>query len=286
VPAIDPSTRTITRYKDRYNTVNASAGYRYDLTDHQSINISTGIASRAPGINELYSSGLHQGVSGIEEGDVNLETEKAWKTTFEYAYGKDEAYSFNLLAYYQKIDDYIFLRPEQDVRLTIRGAFPVFQYMQTDASISGLDLSFKVHFSDHWNSDFQYSLINTKERESGLTLPFTPTNTFQNTMTYQAGNSVKIGKTQLENLEVSVTNRFTAEQSDISIEQDFLPPPSGYHLLGLRISSDIQVRSLRWRINLTADNLLNTTYRDYLNRLRYFSDDLGRSFTLGLTAKF
>jgi iron complex outermembrane receptor protein len=41
-------------------------------------------------------------------------------------------------------------------------------------------------------------------------------------------------------------------------------------------------------INLSfkISNLLNTSYRNYLNRLRYFSDDLGRNFSLSMSYKF
>ena len=35
-------------------------------------------------------------------------------------------------------------------------------------------------------------------------------------------------------------------------------------------------------VALNITNLLNTNYRSYLNRLRYFADDLGRNISLQL----
>ncbi len=35
-----------------------------------------------------------------------------------------------------------------------------------------------------------------------------------------------------------------------------------------------------------ADNLLDVSYRDYLNRQRYFADDLGLNATLGMSLVF
>jgi len=39
-------------------------------------------------------------------------------------------------------------------------------------------------------------------------------------------------------------------------------------------------------IGLGINNLLDTNYREYLNRLRYFADDLGRNITLQLTLNY
>jgi iron complex outermembrane receptor protein len=39
-------------------------------------------------------------------------------------------------------------------------------------------------------------------------------------------------------------------------------------------------------VRLSADNLTNEAYREYTNRLRYFADDVGRNFTLGIHFSF
>jgi iron complex outermembrane receptor protein len=36
------------------------------------------------------------------------------------------------------------------------------------------------------------------------------------------------------------------------------------------------------QVGLYVNNLLNTSYRNYLNRLRYYADDVGRNITLQL----
>ena len=42
----------------------------------------------------------------------------------------------------------------------------------------------------------------------------------------------------------------------------------------------------RLNIFLRIDNLFNVSYRDYLNRLRYFADDLGINVIMGLNLNF
>ncbi|MBK8625953.1 MAG: hypothetical protein IPN86_10440 [Saprospiraceae bacterium] len=35
-----------------------------------------------------------------------------------------------------------------------------------------------------------------------------------------------------------------------------------------------------------CENLLNSTYRDYLNRLRYFADEMGRNIYVSINMSF
>ena len=76
------------------------------------------------------------------------------------------------------------------------------------------------------------------------------------------------------------------EQTNILAEQDFVAPPEGYNLVGLKVSSNILTPSYKLRFFIKADNLLNAKYRDYLNRQRYFADDTGISLTFGINFKF
>jgi len=48
----------------------------------------------------------------------------------------------------------------------------------------------------------------------------------------------------------------------------------------------VSVTGLLPQIELFVDNILNTAYRDYLNRQRYFTDDLGRNFRIQLKLNY
>jgi iron complex outermembrane receptor protein len=39
-------------------------------------------------------------------------------------------------------------------------------------------------------------------------------------------------------------------------------------------------------VNFEINNLLNTVYRDYLNRFRYYADEMGRNYSLKLKLTF
>ena len=63
---------------------------------------------------------------------------------------------------------------------------------------------------------------------------------------------------------------------------DFIDAPDGYFLLNLSWS-------FKWKKingNITGHNLLNTSYRNYLNDLRYFADEPGRNIIFSFNYKF
>jgi iron complex outermembrane receptor protein len=279
--------REIIRYKNQYHNVSGLSTIKLDIAKSQSISFNTGYAMRNPAINELYSNGLHQGVSGIEEGDINLKTENAFKNIVEYKWFPSTHFSIHALAYYQHFKNYIFLNPQDEIRLTIRGAFPVFRYEQTDANIYGLDISMKYDIGNSLFGMLKYSYLRGDDTRNNTPLVFMPPNRFFGSLSYRAKKIIKLSKNvSMEKSEIEINNKLVLEQNNILSEQDFVKPPPIYNLLGLKISSNIIFSNYKIRCFAKADNLFNTRYRDYLNRQRYFADDTGLSVTIGVNFKF
>ena len=278
--------RSIVRDQNRYHNGAGSLGLTYSLSHALSLSLNTGLASRNPEINELYSFGLHQGVSGIEEGDLNLDSELSWKSTLSLNGDIADALYWEVLGYFHDFNGYIYLIPQDEIRLTIRGAFPVFKYEQTDARLYGFDSYVSYAFSQALEAKVSYSYLRGIEKQSGQSLLFIPSNTLQASLTYGLQKGIKLGRKELEYLSLDLDSKYVMRQSQIADDQDFLPVPDAYFLTHCKLSGDIQFGSYRLRSNLTVSNLFNTAYRDYLNRQRYFADDLGRSITFGVSVKF
>ena len=90
----------------------------------------------------------------------------------------------------------------------------------------------------------------------------------------------------MEDSETELSNRLVFRQNNLLEEQDFVQPPPAYSLLGLKLSTNLILPTYKIRCFVKADNLLNISYRDYLNRQRYFADDIGLSITVGVNVKF
>ncbi len=278
--------REIVRYNNPFHTFSSMAAIEIALAKTQAISFNTGYATRNPAINELYSSGLHQGVSGIEEGNIHLKIEKAFKNTLEYKWFPTANFSVSALAYHQYFEDYIYLNPQPELRLTIRGAFPVFEYQQTDAHIYGLDLSTQFAIGKSISGVLKYSYLRGHDIANKQPLIFMPPNRLFGSLKYAHQKNIKIAKaTYLQQIEFELTNRFIFEQKNLLPEQDFAAAPPAYTLFGLKASAAIHIKKYKISCFVKIDNLFNVRYRDYLNRQRYFSDEMGRNITLGLIFK-
>lgn len=281
--------REVIQYENEFNNLGAVMGLTYELSTSQSLTLHTGYATRNPAVNERYSSGLHQGVSGIEEGDISLQTERAFKNSLEYKWLKSARFSFTALLYHQAFQDYIFLQAEDELRTTIRGVFPVFTYRQTDASISGFDVSSQFMVGKSFYGLLKYSYLKGNDIINNIPLVFMPPNSAFASLIYRVDKFVELSqKIKLKQLEFELNTRYVFEQTNLLAEQEFfnLPAPASYNLIGLGISTNIILPNYKFRFTAKVDNLLNTRYRDYLNRQRYFADDTGRSIVFGINLKF
>ena len=272
--------REIIRYENNFHNINVALGAGLDLgTSSLSYNI--GYVTRNPAINELYSNGLHQGVSGIEEGDLILYSEKSLKTTISLKSEVKEKLFLESSIYFQHVNDFIYLAPQDELRLTIRGAFPVFRYEQTTAKIYGLDLEADYHISEPLSINIAYSFIHGSDTKNSLPLINIPANNAK------AALSLNIPKwSSFENLEFSISNQYVFRQNRLESEQDFVPTPDAYNLINLKVASDLKLQNKQFHFYLRIENLFNVSYRDYLNRQRYFADDLGRNLNAGLSLSF
>ncbi len=278
--------REIVRYDNVFQKLGTSLGWRYSFTDDLLVSYNMGLATRNPAINELYSFGLHQGVSGIEEGNLHLEPEKSLKSTLGLNANIRAKLSLDVLGYYQRIKDYIYLDPQKEIRLTIRGAFPVFEYKQTDAEIFGLDFTGKYQINRSLKIKCSYSFIKGHDLSNHVPVINLPSNNILSSIGYEFFRPIAIGHKKLENFTVELIDQNVFEQKNILPEQDFVPPPKGYNLLNAKLATDMQLKKQRLRFTLKVNNILNESYRDYLNRQRYFADGLGTNFILGIGLKF
>ncbi len=131
----------LTEQNLRYGNLSASIGLHQTLSDAFAINLNYGLINRSPNPSELFSDGLHHALATIELGALGLNNETAQKTLVSIAY-KKEKLKWTLSGYINAIDDYILLEPS-GIDQTVRGAFQVWQYRQTPATIVGIDFDWE-----------------------------------------------------------------------------------------------------------------------------------------------
>ncbi len=273
-----------------YHNVSATAGLRYKVNGQYDLRINYTLAQRAPNPSELFSDGLHHSAARIELGDIRLDNETSHKIALSQEVNFDN-WGFVFEPYANFISDFILLEPT-GVEFTIRGAFPVWEYRQTDARLLGIDLSAYVDWTDHWRTDHRFSLVKGNDTENDIALINMPAPNMTHKLSYSRPEwkGFEIG---LESFYAFEQNEFPPNITVFSPEQqqdvllEINTPPDAYHLMGLYSKIELPITErTKLGISLTVDNLFDTNYRDYLNRLRYFADDLGRNIILQLKLNY
>ena len=219
----------------------------------------------------------------IEEGDNDLTSEDAIKFSITNLLNIRNSFFIESTAYHSHIDDYIFLQqqPDDSIRVTIRGVFPLALYRQTNAKISGLDVLLKWEPGNHWQWVGKYALVRGKDVTNNEFLSFMPADNIFSSIQYNVDMQKK-----LKHFEVQLNGSYVAKQNRFDETTELTDSPDSYFLLGARSEAHIKSKTNDIYVTLDVNNVLNTRYRDYLNRLRYFADEEGISLRLGVRYAF
>ncbi len=165
--------------------------------------------------------------------------------------------------------------------LSIRGAFPSFEYKQTDAYFTGIDARLNYQLSNNFRTLHKANFVRAFNISDNEYLPFIPADRFENSLQYQFKNY----KT-FENAQLTFNVLNVLKQTRLQENSDYKDAPNAYMLLSFDASSTVNINKEHIEVGLTINNLLNTTYREYMNAFRYFSDEQGRSIVIRLKYHF
>lgn len=249
-------------------------GSKYKINKMSFLSLNVAKTWRPPSVNELYSDGLHHGAAAVEIGDEGLSQENAINTNLEYNIEK-AWWRLNVQPYYNYFSNFIFLEPQLPPTLTIKGAFPTFIFKQTKAHIYGIDVFARADFTSFLNYELSFSAVRGYNITLNDHLIQIPADALKNSLEITLPENK-----YLKNNEISITHSFVAEQKRVPANSDFVAPPIAYNLLDLSISTILQTRYSKIGISVGVQNVFNTAYRDYLNRFRYYADELGRNYAV------
>ncbi|MFH6602467.1 TonB-dependent receptor [Maribacter algicola] len=269
----------------------ATAGATYSFGKGYNLFINYSLATRAPNPSELFSEGLHHSASRIELGDLRFDPETAHKFSSTLQ-RENENFGFSLNPYINLINDFIVIEPTE-IQQTVRGNFQVWEYRQTDARLLGVDVDASYAFAKNFRFDHQFSFVkgyDRSQKEALIDIP--PVNT-KNGLVYHNRDFNNIWL-QLQSEYVFRQNEYPNNNFEVFIPEtetfeivDVSTPPSAYHLLNFNSSIDFDIsQKSTLTLGLEVTNIFNTSYRNYLNRLRFYADDLGRNLLLHLRINY
>ncbi|MFM1795019.1 MAG: hypothetical protein RL642_1404, partial [Bacteroidota bacterium] len=267
----------------------------YSFNESLRASVTAATAWRAPQVNELFSNGLHHGAARIERGDAAIQPERAYSVMGNIVFNKGK-WEVDFGLYNKIINDFIYMKPAYPPLLTIRGAFPVFDYAQTDAILTGSDINVGYRFNNHLRSQVKASLLRAFDRGQNTWLIQMPSDRYEGELSYVFVDGKKLKQPALK-----IGYQYVTEQKRVpptgnikvvdqngqeSMESDYMAPPPAYGLVNLEASAGFEWMKRKLDVVVGVTNLFNTAYRDYMNAFRYFALDRGRNISLKIKMPF
>jgi iron complex outermembrane receptor protein len=274
-------------YDFNFLTLASSFNAGYQISERWKTNINVSLASRAPHVNELLSNGIHHGTATYEEGDILLTTEKAINTVANISYqNTTKKIQLDLSIYTNHINDFIYQQPVPDEPvLTIAGAFPKIQYRQTNAVLSGLDFSAVVKPFNRIEWISRAAILRARNKKLADWLILMPADRVSTELAYNFKDGSFLKQSYLS-IELQHVFKQSRVPSDKNGRQDYKVPPPAYSLTAFNGSSTVVIKKQPVVFSVSVRNLFNVAYRDYMNAMRYFTDEMGRNINFRISVPF
>jgi iron complex outermembrane receptor protein len=269
-----------------FNQVSATLGAAYQLPKDYRLIGTFSKGWRPPSINELFIEGVHQGNAAFERGDRSLKEEKSLNISAGVTRQVGQL-TGSVEIYRNQIDGYIYLQPQLDpsgapiFEITQRGGFLAYQYEQINSRFTGLDAIANYDLTGKFRLTGKFSTVRAYNTDNEEHLIYIPADKLTGIIRYNVSDSRRFKSTTIDFEAIHVSR-----QNKVRDNQDFTPAPDAYTLFNAAVASSLPVKGNNWSLSLSVNNLFNTNYRDYLNRFRYYSADLGRNVTLRIQIPF
>ena len=295
-------------YSNEVDYANATftLGFRKEFNSTISLYSNMGSAWRPPNVAELYSFGYHHSriqfglwryelepvvstpPDGVfDETDRPVPSEKGikWVSGVEINKGRTTA---EFIVHANKINNYLFLRP-YGITTGIAGTFPYFIYDQTDAFFIGSDWDIRFDHLQNLSSEVKISYVYAIGTEDNQALLEVPPLNMSYTLDFKQGKwdyGLTFNYTATQWNAPPVINPIDFQNGDADLDRseifDFMLPPDAYFLIDGQVSYERK----NWNALFKISNVLNSSYRAYTDRQRYFADAPGRNFSLAFSYKF
>lgn len=293
----DYSNEWLVKFHKVYHNFSAVLGINYIPNKLNNLSLSYALASRAPNPSEIFSEGLHHSASAIEIGDVLLTPETSHRINIGLQRRFDllKGITLNANAYYNRINNFIYQVP-RGLENTIRGAFQVLDYKQINAEMWGADIEVELSIHPEFNYKNKIAYVYANDISHDYPLINMPPLQWNQELKWQ-GNTIKYSpyvqfnarytanQSRYPNYNFTVHDVFIDNQrTDMNIEVS-TPPPS-YWIFDFETGLQTQWIAKSLNFNFSVKNIFNQKYRNYLNRYRYFADEIGRQLQIQAIIEF
>ncbi len=282
--------------ENRYLTLSGALGANVLVADGMALaaNLSTGF--RAPSVFELYADGVHGGVAAVQKGDPGLQPERSYSADLSVRVRRDYV-TAEVTGYVNAIRNYIYLQntgtedPDEGL--------PLFVTDQTNAVIPGIESRLEIQVRSWLHVGGQVALLRgmgERLHEDGTdgALPLLPANSVQGFVHLSPGRQ---GPIQDPLIEIDLKHAFDKDAAGryepfAQFDAGFGPPfgtasTRAYSKVDLAAEGKVDVGlGSRLSLRIAVQNVLDTTYRDFLDTYKGYALSPGRDVRVSLSVPF
>lgn len=263
--------------KRSFMALATSASAIYGLNDNFFAGTTLMHSFRAPTLEELYSEGPHLATYSFEIGNPQLDSERGIGSELFLRY-RSNRINAELAGYRNEFQNYLY--PSDTGRQSISDpALNDYQFVGTEALFYGVELSADLQvvaqISVGGNLSYTVADRSVSEDEQAADtgynddtrpLPMIPPLQGSVFMRYSSGNFTATSRLKI-----------AAKQTRLG---EFETETDGYQLLNASLQYRIDHAGFMHTVSLSGKNLLNTTYRNHLSRVKDIFPEPGRSISL------
>ena len=282
--------------ENTYTTLSGSAGASYAFGDGVAIatNLSSGF--RAPSIFELYASGVHGGVAAFQVGNPDLEPERSYSADLSLRVRRDRV-TAEVTGYVSAIQDYIYL--ENTGERGPNGNLPKFAADQTDALIPGIEATVETSPLPWLQVGGSAAVLDGTGDGLGAQggdgeLPLLPSNTVSGFVKWVPQSTARLKNPHLK---VSVKRALDKDAAGrfepfSQFDEGFGPPfgtasTRAYSVVNVEARTTLELGlGAPLTVSVGVDNLLDETYRDFLDTYKGYALSPGRDVQFSLSTSF
>jgi hemoglobin/transferrin/lactoferrin receptor protein len=282
--------------ENTYTTISGAVGGSYAFGNGVAIatNLSSGF--RAPTVFELYASGVHGGVAAFQVGNPDLDPERSYSADLSLRVRRDRI-TAEVTGYVNAIQNYIYLENTEEINPA--AGLPVFAADQTDAVLPGLEATIETSPLPWLQVGGSAALLDGTgdglgPQGSDGALPLLPANTVDGFVRWVPADRGRLTNTRVElsmkrALDKDAAGRF---EPFSQFDGEFGPPfgtasTRAYSVVNLEARTTLALGlGAPVTVSVGVDNLLDETYRDFLDTYKGYALSPGRDVQVRLSTQF
>lgn len=266
--------------KREYSAFSGSLGASYQFNDEFVVAGNVGRGFRAPTLFELFSGGMHSGISAVQNGNADLKEEKSLNKDISLRYRSD-AGKANLTFYHNEIDNFIYLNDTG----TTQNNVAVFELIQDEARIQGVTLDATAYLGDRFELRGVIDIVDSKNERTGEDLALTPSNEYRAELTYFVPDFGLVKEGYLRGgVSYNSSKRVATGEpfSQYDGQEYGTGSTDNYTLIDL--AAGFKVKNIA--LDFEVQNLTDEAYRDFLDSYKGYALGRGRNFLMRARVEF